>query len=309
MSWMESGNWPRTIFFCSSVTNAYSGADACWNNIISVLCPSMRVFIKRSQNRQKSEEHLVEQCFSVSWRILFNTPQVVTLVYYKHTKLSYEAGSTLQALKHSIKGFATTVQARCCSLTRAAFFLLLSTYLLSFPVHTSFLSLFCSFVLSLCTQLLCPACEALPAHHPISHMPIQNGLTRHVNEWFDWVAGHLPNCCLQCVCACLYVCISGGSCDDAHSDGGNAGGGDGVAGGERGGAVDSLSSLFPLHLHFPHQRLLTLLSPGSRTAVGTVTCSCVVQYSVRACLFPYTIFTHHLPTGGGKNQPNNKDMV
>lgn len=113
----------------------------------------------------------------------------------------------------------------------------------------------------------------------------------------------MPNCCLQCVCACLYVCISGGSCDDAHSDGGNAGGGDGVAGGGRGGAVDSLSSLFPLHLHLPHQRLLTLLSPGSRTAVGTVTCSCVVQYSVRACLFPYTIFTHHLPTGGGKISP------
>lgn len=74
----------------------------------------------------------------------------------------------------------------------------------------------------------------------------------------------------------VYVCISGGSSDDAHSDGGNAGGGDGgVAGGGRGGAVDSLSSLFLS----PAPRLATpllahsLLSQGDHTDVGTVRCS------------------------------------
>lgn len=132
------------------------------------------------------------------------------------------------------------------------------------------LSLFICFVLFLSDSALSctkhTACKALPAHHPISHMPSQNGLTRHVNEWFGWVAA----CCLQqcvCECACLYVCISGGSCDDAHSDGGNAGGGDGVTGGGGGSsAVNSLSSLFPLLLDLPRQCSLTPPSLGSHTA-------------------------------------------
>ena len=77
-----------------------------------------------------------------------------------------------------------------------------------------------------------------------------------------------------------YVCSSGGSCDGAHRGGGKAGGGDGATGGGRGGAVSSLSSLFPLHLDLPRQcffhREVTLLwvQLGAAEQYSTL-CACV----------------------------------
>lgn len=95
-------------------------------------------------------------------------------------------------------------------------------------------------------------------------------------EWGIWLDGCLL-ALLVCVCACLCVCISGGSCDDAHGDEGNARGRKGEAGGGWGDVVNSLSSLFPLHLALPffHPRDVLLWVQYSAAERNMHVCSCV----------------------------------
>lgn len=89
------------------------------------------------------------------------------------------------------------------------------------------------------------------------------------------------------MCVCAYVCISGGSCDDAHGDGGNAGGGEG--GWVRQGRRSGLAKLFVSAAPQIATPVLThsLLSPGDRSAAGTV-------HHVLVCVF--CLQRHHLPT-------------
>lgn len=63
------------------------------------------------------------------------------------------------------------------------------------------------------------------------------------------------------------------------------------------GAVDLLSSLFPLHLNLPRHYLHTLISLASHTAVCTVTaeqCSGCVCTHVRVNVFVHAYVPHHL---------------
>lgn len=158
----------------------------------------------------------------------------------------------------------------------------------TFPFPLSFLVLrlavfyhFPSFLFSIstCTQLRWMCCIWSATCSP-SHWMGWLGM------WMSDLAGWLPACltaaCSECVCVCACVSASLGAPVMTHIV---TGGMLGVETG-RGGAVDSLSSLFLLHLDLPRQCSHTpFFHRGITLLVDTVRCSWAVQYIMCTCVY------------------------